>query len=170
MPLNYEFKARTVRLNELEALLKEKAPRYVGEDHQTDTYFNVPTGRLKLREGTIENTLIQYHRSNVASAKQSDVLLYHHNPDPSLKAVLVAALGVKVVVDKRRRIYFIENVKFHFDTVEALGTFVEVEAIDSDGSIGLEKLKEQCTFYSQLFGIQPEDYLAESYSDLLLKS
>ncbi|MDB5198029.1 MAG: adenylate cyclase [Flaviaesturariibacter sp.] len=170
MPLNYEFKAKTDRLDKLESLLKEKGPRYVGEDHQTDTYFNVPAGRLKLREGNIENTLIQYHRTNVAGAKQSDVLLYHHHPDPSLKAVLVKALGVKVVVDKRRRIYFIDNVKFHFDTVESLGTFVEVEAIDSDGSIGLEKLKEQCAFYSQLFEIQPEDYLAESYSDLLLKS
>ncbi|MDB5197438.1 MAG: adenylate cyclase [Flaviaesturariibacter sp.] len=170
MPLNYEFKASTDRLDELEALLKERSPRFAGEDHQTDTYFNVPTGRLKLREGNIENTLIQYHRSNVAGAKQSDVLLYHHQPDPSLKAVLMTALGVKVVVDKRRRIYFIDNVKFHFDTVGTLGTFVEVEAIDSDGSIGIDKLKEQCAFYSQLFGVKPEDYLAESYSDLLLRS
>lgn len=170
MPLNYEFKAKTDRLEELEKLLLQKAPRFVGEDHQTDTYFNVPTGRLKLREGNIENTLIQYHRSNVAGAKQSDVLLYHHQPDPSLKAVLVASLGIKVVVDKRRRIYFINNVKFHFDTVDALGTFVEVEAIDSDGSIGLEELKRQCAFYTDLFSIQPQDFLAESYSDLLLKS
>jgi adenylate cyclase class 2 len=142
----------------------------VGEDHQTDTYFNVPTGRLKLREGNIENTLIQYHRTNVAGAKQSDVLLYHHEPNPDLKAVLTKSLGVKVVVAKRRKIYFIDNVKFHFDTVGSLGTFVEVEAIDTDGSIGLEKLKEQCAVYAELFGISPEDYVAESYSDMLLKS
>lgn len=143
-------------------------PRFVGTDHQADTYFIVPHGRLKLREGNIENTLIQYHRSNTANAKTSEVLLYHHEPDAQLKAILEKALGVKVVVKKIRKIYFVENVKFHFDEVEGLGSFVEVEAIDKDGSIGLEKLKEQCAFYEQLFHIAPEDYLAESYSDLLL--
>ncbi|MDB5252224.1 MAG: adenylate cyclase [Flaviaesturariibacter sp.] len=170
MPLNYEFKAKTERLAELEEALSKHKPRYVGEDRQTDTYFNVPTGRLKLREGNIENTLIQYHRSDLAGAKQSDVLLFHHEPDANLKAVLTKALGVKVVVAKRRRIFFVDNVKIHFDTVDSLGTFVEVEAIDSDGSIDISKLKEQCTYYAELFGVKPEDYSAESYSDMLLKS
>src|SRR5688500_1394164 len=144
MPLNFEFKARTERLDEQEALLQAQSPRFVGEDHQVDTYFKVPHGRLKLREGTIESALIHYQRTNTAGAKQSEVLLYEHEPAPALKAILTAALGVKVVVDKRRKIYFIGNVKFHFDRVEGLGTFVEVEAIDRDGTVGLETLQQQC--------------------------
>ena len=168
MPLNFEFKARTAVLPELENRLRTLNPQYIGEDHQRDTYFHVAYGRMKLREGNIENTLIHYHRTNTAAAKQSDVLLYHHQPDAALKAVLTTALGVKVVVAKRRRIYFIDNVKFHFDAVEGLGTFVEVEAIDRDGSIGLATLQEQCRKYAALFGITQEDYVAESYSDLLL--
>jgi len=170
MPLNFEFKARTTRLQELEERLLSYQPLFKGVDHQVDTYFNVPHGRLKLREGAIENVLIHYQRHNIAGAKQSDVLLYEHQPQPSLKEVLTAALGVKVVVDKQRKIYFIDNVKFHFDLVKDLGTFVEVEAIDQDGSIGLEKLQEQCHYYSQLFELAEEDFLAESYSDLLLKA
>jgi adenylate cyclase class IV len=59
-------------------------------------------------------------------------------------------------------------VKFHFDQVEGLGTFVEVEAIDKDGSIGLDTLKAQCRHYQQLLGVQENDFIAESYSDLLL--
>jgi adenylate cyclase class 2 len=169
MHLNYEFKARTARQDEQEAILKAQGPRFVGEDHQVDTYFNVPHGRMKLREGNIENSLIHYHRVNTAGAKQSHVLLYEHQPAPALKAILSAALGIKVVVDKRRRIYFIDNVKFHFDYVEGLGTFVEVEAIGLDGSIGLAQLQEQCTRYAALLGIQPGDYMAESYSDLLIE-
>lgn len=169
MHLNYEFKAHTTRQDEQETILKARHPRYVGEDHQVDTYFNVPNGRMKLREGNIENSLIHYQRVNTAGAKQSHVLLYEHQPAAALKAILTAALGVKVVVDKRRRIYFIDNVKFHFDHVEGLGTFVEVEAIDLDGSIGLAKLQEQCTHYAELLGIRPEDYMAESYSDLLMQ-
>lgn len=169
MPVIIEFKARSRDNAALEALLQPLHPRFAGEDHQTDTYFNVPHGRLKLREGAIENALIHYQRSNIAGTKQSDVLLYQAGPDAALKKVLTAALGVKVVVAKRRRIYFVDNVKLHFDAVEGLGHFVEAEAIDGDGNIAVEKLQQQCSYFAQLFGIAPPDYVAGSYSDLLLK-
>jgi predicted adenylyl cyclase CyaB len=168
MHINFEFKARHQDSAAAEEILRQQQPLFVGEDHQIDTYFQVPEGRLKLREGTIEQSLIFYRRSNLAGAKQSDVILYQHTADAALKQILAQALGIKTVVDKRRRIYFIENVKFHFDTVEGLGNFIEVEAIDKDGSIGVERLKEQCSFYQSLLGVQEEDFIAESYSDLLL--
>ena len=166
---NFEFKASTANLGQLEAILQELHPECKGLDHQTDTYFNVPNGRLKLREGNIENALIQYDRSNISGPKQSDVLLYQHQPNLSLKTILTTALGIKTIVEKRRKIYFIDNVKFHFDEVQGLGAFVEVEAIDKDGSIGMERLKEQCRYYAKLLGIQAKGYIADSYSDLILQ-
>jgi predicted adenylyl cyclase CyaB len=168
MPLNFEFKARSSNNKSLEQALQSFHPRFIGEDHQTDTYFLVPFGRLKLREGNIENALIHYQRSNIAGAKQSDVLLYQHQPDKALKNILTNALGIKTVVVKSRRIWFVEYVKFHFDHVAALGDFIEVEAIDTDGSKTVQQLQEQCSFYASLFQIAPEHYVAESYSDLLL--
>ena len=87
-----------------------------------------------------------------------------------MKEILIKTLGIKAVVDKRRKIYFIDNIKFHFDTVTGLGTFVEVEAIDKDGTIGKEKLQAQCDEYAVLFGIQSADYCALSYSDMILGS
>lgn len=167
--LNIEFKAVSNRLAEQEALLSQHNPQFIGEDHQVDTYFNINSGRLKLREGNIENALIHYERENTAGAKSSHVLLYNHQPDKTLKEILVKTLGIKAVVDKRRKIYFISNVKFHFDTVEGLGTFVEVEAIDKDGSIGKEKLQAKCDEYAALLGIKPEDYCSVSYSDMILE-
>jgi adenylate cyclase, class 2 len=167
--LNIEFKASTNKLAELEVLLQQHNPLFIGEDQQVDTYFNIQTGRLKLREGNIENALIHYEREDTAGAKASHVLLYHHKPDKALKEILIKTLGIKAVVDKRRRIYFIDNVKFHFDTVDGLGTFVEVEAIDKDGSIGKEKLQEQCNKYAALFKISAEDYCSVSYSDMVLQ-
>jgi len=169
MHINYEFKASCGDIENLELKLIELDPVFIGIDRQIDTYFNVPNGRLKLREGTIENSLIHYNRSNSASAKQSDVTLYQHQPDKNLKEALTKALGVKVVIDKRRKIYFVDNVKFHFDEVKELGSFIEVEAIDKDGSIGIEKLKEQCDYYIRLFAITSDQFIAESYSDLLVK-
>ena len=167
--INFEFKAKAQNIDELENKLLKLNPRFIGDDKQTDTYFNVKKGRLKLREGNIENSLIYYERNDSADAKQSDVLLYQHPAEKSLKDILIKVHGVMVVVDKTRKIYFIENVKFHFDRVEGLGTFVEVEAIDSTGEIGLEKLKKQCAKYAELFEIKDTDYIAHSYSDLILE-
>jgi adenylate cyclase class IV len=165
---NFEFKARTNNLSDLEDAIKQFSPKFAGVDHQSDTYFNTINGRLKLREGNIENTLIWYERGNIAGAKASKVLL-SNSPDKSIKQILTVAHGVKIIVEKERKIWFIDNVKFHFDKVKHLGEFVEVEAIDKDGTIGLEKLKQQCAFYSDQFKILPTEYIAESYSDMLLK-
>ena len=168
MHINYEFKAKRDDTDQLEAILQNLSPKFAGTDHQVDTYFNIPNGRLKLREGNIEYSLIHYERKDSAGAKQSDVTLYHPVPDTALKQVLEKSLGILVVVDKKRKIYFIDNVKFHFDEVEGLGRFVEVEAIDKDGTIGIEKLKEQCNVYAHLFKLRKDEYIAGSYSDLLL--
>ena len=168
--LNFEFKAGTSDLKNLEDKLLALNPKFIGEYNQTDTYFNVTKGRLKLREGNIENSLIWYERQNTAGAKQSNVLLYPHKHDKALKDILVKLHGIKVVVEKKRRIYFIDNVKFHFDTVIKLGTFIEVEAIDKSNSIGIEKLKEQCDMYAKLFNIQTNDYISSSYSDMILEA
>jgi adenylate cyclase, class 2 len=152
--INIEFKASVDNITAFEEKLLALQPVFAGLDHQIDTYFNVPEGRLKLREGNIENALIYYERSDEAGAKQSNIILYQHTPDKNLKAILSKTIGVKVVVDKKRKIYFINNVKFHFDVVDALGTFIEVEAIDRDGSIGIATLQQQ-------------QYIAVSYSDML---
>ena len=167
MPLNVEIKARSTALDRLRHLLETEAARFVGEDHQIDTYFRVSRGRLKLREGTIEHALIFYERADEAGPKTSRVHLYRPAPDPDLKALLTAALGVRVVVDKRRAIYFVENVKIHLDRVERLGTFVEIEAIDPDGTRDEAALRAQCEPFLRLFGIREEDLVRPSYSDLL---
>ena len=163
-----EIKARCTQAQSVRDYLRAHGADLRGIDHQTDTYFRVPHGRLKLREGRIENALIYYERADQASAKQSNVLLTKTPSDSALKAQLTQALGVLVVVKKRREIAFIDNVKFHIDSVEGLGHFVEIEAIDKEGTIGQEQLLTQCQSFQAELGIQPHDLVAESYSDLLL--
>jgi len=83
--------------------------------------------------------------------------------------VLIKSLGVLVVVDKQREIYFIDNVKFHIDTVKDLGTFVEIEAIGENEKADKDELLRQCKYYMKLFKISAEDLISVSYSDLLLQ-
>lgn len=167
-PLNIEIKARCSNLERIRDILKSKNADFRGTDHQVDTYFKVSFGRLKLREGNIEKHLIHYDRENKIGPKQSLVILYKYNPDHNLKEILTNSLGIIAVVDKSREIYFIDNVKFHLDNVRGLGTFVEIEAIDEDGSIGIENLHEQCNYYLKLLNISREELLENSYSDLIL--
>jgi adenylate cyclase class 2 len=162
-----EIKARAASFERPRAVLQERGARFVGRDHQVDTYFRVASGRLKLREGDIENALIHYHRDDDRGPKHSRVGLYRCEPGSNLKDVLTAALGVDVVVDKRREIHFVDNVKVHLDEVMGLGTFVEIEAIDDDGTRSLDTLHAQCAELMAAFGVCDEDLVACSYSDLL---
>ncbi|HEV2351624.1 MAG TPA: class IV adenylate cyclase [Terriglobia bacterium] len=164
--INYEFKARLKSDGVVRAALKKLGARYVGTDHQVDTYFRVPAGRLKIREGRIENALIFYQRSNARRARQSKVEMMMLPPRNSIRAILAAALGVRVVVDKRREIYFVGNVKIHLDRVRGLGRFVEVEAISRGGRVA--KVREQARKFQKLFGIKAADIVPQSYSDLIL--
>ena len=60
MHLNVEIKAKCSDPKRVRNILESKGAEYRGLDHQIDTYFRVPNGRLKLREGNIENALIFY--------------------------------------------------------------------------------------------------------------
>ena len=164
---NIEIKARSSNNDKIKDILECKGADFRGVHHQIDTYFRVPAGRLKLREDGDSMSLIFYERQNQPGPKRSDVLLYESAADSDLKETLRAALGILTIVDKRREIYFIENVKFHLDEVRELGTFMEIEAIDLDGSIGKDRLLEQCDHYLDLFKIQRSDLLSGSYGDML---
>jgi predicted adenylyl cyclase CyaB len=163
-----EIKARCPNPSKVRQLLLEQPNiQFIGNDFQVDTYFKIPSGRLKLREGNIENRLIYYDRENKKDAKKSAVTLYNPADISSLKAVLVAALPTLIVVEKKREIYFIRHIKFHIDTLTALGSFIEIEVIDTTDSMDINKMKEQCQFYMDLLDVQKNDLIEHSYSDML---
>ena len=165
--INIEIKARCANPGAVRDVLRSRHARFAGTDHQIDTYFRVPEGRLKLRQGNIENALIAYRRPDQAGPKESDVALAEVSNGDQLRAVLERSLGVLVMVDKRREIYYIENVKFHIDDVAGLGSFVEIEACGApDGD--RDGLLRQCREYMAAFGIDEQDLVEVSYSDLLI--
>ncbi len=167
--INFEIKAKCNDPAKIRNILRRNKADFRGTDRQIDTYFKVKSGRLKLREGNIENGLIYYERENTNSPKQSNYLLHKINPPNHLKEILTAVFEILTVVDKQREIYYINNVKFHIDEVKGLGSFVEIEATDGGGKIGADKLKEQCSHYMDLLGISSKYLIPYSYSDMVLK-
>jgi predicted adenylyl cyclase CyaB len=166
--LNVEIKAHCKDPKFIRNILLSHKAELKGTDRQTDTYFNVSTGRLKLREGNIENNLIFYERINKTGPKNSHFHLVKIEDSTGLKEVLTRSMGVKVVVRKKREIYYIKNIKFHIDEVPGLGSFVEIEAGNILADLSAEELKAQCDFYMQELGIKEEDLIDISYSDMLL--
>jgi adenylate cyclase, class 2 len=170
--INYEIKAKVnpEKQNLIRDYLKKNNAKFIGLDSQTDTYFKVPEGRLKIRKGNIENKLIHYERGDNLNSKKSDVLLIDLKKAQYLEKITRKTHDVLVEVKKQREIYFIDNVKFHIDNVENLGDFIEIEAISEDNSILLEKIKEQCDYYKNKFKIKKSELIKNSYSDMLLNS
>ena len=166
--LNVEIKAKCNDASFIRNYLLSNGADFKGTDEQTDTYFNVLHGRLKLREGNIENNLIFYERTNQTGPKNSHFNLVKVEDAKGLKEVLIKSTGIKVVVKKKREIYFISNVKFHLDEVPGLGSFVEIEAGNKTADLLQEGLKQQCDFYLKEFGIKEHDLIEVSYSDMLL--
>ena len=133
---------------------------------QRDTYFRTRAGRLKLREeepgGAV---LIQYDRPDAAQARESRYRLTRVEDADELRASLDAALGTLVVVDKERHLLLWDGVRIHLDTVQGLGSFVELEGVAPPES-NLTPEREKVARLQAELGIV--EVLTDSYSDRLL--
>ena len=169
---NVEIKARCEpsQAQRIRSILQDTAD-YRGEDRQRDTYFQVTTGRLKLRQGDIERALIQYDRPDRNGPKTSRYTLVPLTPpqDERTREALANSLGILAVVHKIRHIFYDENVKFHVDFLEGLGHFVEIEVRDQEEAVEVEALREQCEHHMRRFGIGPDALVSVSYSDMILE-
>jgi homotetrameric cytidine deaminase len=136
---------------------------------QRDTYFAVPSGRLKLREEEPGGaTLIAYERPDEASERVSDYRIVEAAEPAALRAALAAANGVLTVVEKRRRLLlWEETVRIHLDDVDGLGAFVEIEAVAAPGS-DLSRERAQVARLRELLEIGDGALRAGSYADALL--
>lgn len=162
---NIEIKCLVSELGRYRNILEELGANKKGVDLQVDTYFNVPSGRLKLREGNVENSLIYYNRVETDGLKESDIELERFKEKTNLKNILKKSLGIKIEVSKKREIYFLKNVKIHLDEVEGLGFFVEIEAIDTDEKFSVDELHLQCNKLIKKFNLNEDKFIPFSYSD-----
>ena len=135
---------------------------------QRDTYFHVPHGRLKLREEEgAKPHLIAYERPDQVGRRESCYRIVHVGQVNELKAALSSALGIQIVVAKKRRLFLWREVRIHLDEVEGLGSFIEFEAVASDGS-DLSQEKAHVATMRQAFAIDDSNVIGGSYCDLVL--
>lgn len=164
---NLEIKAKYRNHENLERLLKEIGTRFVELMHQVDTYFSIPTGRLKLREiDGKRSELIYYQRGEKATKRWNDYYLYSCDNPKELKSFLSKVFPTKVVIDKKRTLYQYRNARIHVDMVKNLGNFIEIEVEVKKGKDQAEKLMKELLDYLK---IPQRRFIKKSYSDLLTK-
>ncbi len=169
MSFNIELKARCSNLDQFEQKALQLAHTFDGLDKQTDTFFTVPKGRLKLRESSLYgNFLIPYLRPDERGPKRSDYSLLPVSEVASTKYLLDKMFGILLVVQKVRKIYLFENVRIHLDRVKELGEFIEFEAVvEKETEISDSQTKLDTLI--RYFGITKSEFIDRAYVDLLQK-
>jgi len=171
MPRNIEIKAR---IGSVEALLPRACavaggvPQRIEQD---DSFFQVPHGRLKLRQfadGSAE--LIHYQRADSAEAKASDYVRVPVADPAALREALARGCGLLGRVRKVRWLLLVSSggftTRIHLDRVEGLGDFMELEVMlrdgqsDADGQAVAEALM-------LALGLADAPRVAGAYMDLL---
>jgi predicted adenylyl cyclase CyaB len=164
---NLEFKARLSETRTVLARAREMGADLWGDLRQTDAYFAVGRGRLKLRETAgFQAELIYYQREENGAGRPSDYEIAHSADAEALRSVLSHALGVLATVKKRRTLLVLDSTRIHLDNVEGLGSFIELETPvrqdEAEAQVRIDALVSA-------LGFDWNDCVRASYLDLVLE-
>jgi adenylate cyclase class IV len=156
VPSNLELKASIPSIKKAVAAAGALGASDRGVLRQTDVYFRVPRGRLKLRviNGSSAE-LIAYQRPDQDGGRYSSYVVLPVTDPVETKRILQRRFAVWKVV---------KNSRIHLDVVSGLGTFLEFEVIVKSGR------KQARAVFDELvaaFNVKPERTFSGSYSDMV---
>lgn len=189
MPINIEIKAR---ISDWDAQIRKV--KLLASSHeeliQEDVFFNCPQGRLKLRmlgsaaDGCGAHGHAVHARDRAVRAQGgNDYLVFYRRPDISgpkaseyemapiadtgaILHLLSSALGESYRVRKRRMVFHFGQTRIHFDEVEGLGRFIELEVVLKAEQTQAEGQAIAGELMGRL-GIEAEDLIEGAYADLV---
>lgn len=162
---NVELKIELRDLTLARGICRTIGAAHIANLEQTDTYYRVPSGRLKKRECRGEPTeYVFYDRPDKARARLSHFSIY--TEAQALERFGVSPLPVWVVVRKARELYMFGGVRIHLDSVEGLGHFIEFEALVSPSQT-VTKCHQALKELRQKFAAVLGEPIAKGYSDML---
>lgn len=167
---NIEIKAKVTNLEYARGVAYRLKTDYLGFLHQIDTYYNTKDGRLKFREiNDKEFQLIPYKKDYSSGPMRSLYSVLPTDEPKVVKELLDQLLGTLFVIDKRREVFLVGNVRVHLDEVKGLGQFLEFEAVYSEDTaeakaVEVQKVQE----LMQEFGVDRADLMDRSYVDYFI--
>jgi predicted adenylyl cyclase CyaB len=170
MSQNVEIKVAVADLEGLRVVIERIGARWSETQDQVDRYYVVAgTERIKLR--TINGgaaQMIRYTRPETAAARTSTYEITPVRDDDGGQCLVPKGPPV-VTVRKRRGIWLRDNVRFHLDHVDELGTFLELEAV-------VDALHDEAACRAQVdeivaaLGLDPATFIRASYADVITAS
>jgi predicted adenylyl cyclase CyaB len=140
--------------------------KYIWEKEQTDTYFNVNLGKLKLRQFSNDQAeLIYYERADAEEPRESNYFICPTENPQALLEILTKACGFHLKIHKIRRLFMFRNVRIHLDEVRKLGCFLELESVVNSETDQLQAQQNLTKFQEYLTPLEliPEPL---GYADL----
>lgn len=163
---NYEIKCRISDLAKYIKILKQEKSYLYSRETQTDIYYKIKKGRLKLRIINNESaSLIYYERSDKAKIRTSNYIISRTNDFKQLDDILKSQFNLLTVVLKVRDIFIKDNIRIHLDRVKELGDFLEIEIIYKE----LSSAKKQMENLIRILNLNKNEFIKYSYSDMLIK-
>jgi len=167
MARNIEIKARAADFAAQKQAATDITTRDMEIIHQEDVFFNVPDGRLKLRIFSPEHAeLIFYTRPDQQGPKMSNYEISTTHDPEGLKSILNSAYGIRATVVKTRYLFMSGRTRIHFDEVESLGNFIELEVVLSENE-QFSDAEDEATGLMSTLGIENHDLIEGAYVDML---
>ncbi|XP_057324429.1 uncharacterized protein LOC130667051 [Microplitis mediator] len=170
---NVEIKAFLRNPDFVKAKAKELSNSEPEIIKQTDTFYVVPRGRLKLRVFSDDSgELIYYERTDAKGPKLSEytkISFSDKSKCDGINDLLSRSNGKLGVVEKIRLLFVVGQSRIHIDKVDELGDYMEIEVVlddNQDIEIG-EKISNDLM---KELGIATDDLVSEAYIDLLLRN
>jgi guanylate kinase len=167
MKTNIEFKARCEDISLARELCRARNADLLGQNDQSDSYFALSSGRLKLRENSRgDRSLIYYDRLDSPLPRESEFEIVSVD-DSSLPVVELfkKVIGVRVVITKKRETYRLGSAIVNLDDVDGLGRFIEIE-VEADGLGDRARATRVADDLLTYFHLTPADLIPWSYADL----
>ena len=165
MPVNLELKIKIDNKADMIESLRSINAEFKGELNQTDIYYRIKNGLLKLRLENGTQTLIKYLRNEKAGERWSDFRIISLSRDDA-REYFKDVLEEEAVVEKKRLLYLYDNTRIHIDDVYGLGSFLELETLVINGKEDAERRFETL---AGLLYLNRENELRKSYRDLILE-
>lgn len=163
---NLEYKAELREPDIARAVLRQIGAVCHGSARQIDTYYRVPSGRLKRRQtdGCVPE-VIYYTRPDDTAPTMS---VYTRMTDTDARARFgEAPLPVRCVVAKTRELWRLGRTRIHLDEVDTLGWFVEFEREMDETEMNLDRAQGELRRLREHLAPALGEPLSRGYADLI---
>ena len=166
MPTNLELKIRVISHQALKKILEQIGAENKGMLKQKDVYYSIPNGLLKLRIENGNESLIFYNRNENNKNRWSnfEFLKFVNGKGEKFFNNL---FDVKIIVKKKRELFYYDDTRIHLDTVKFLGKFLELETLVINGKTDAKKRFKKII---NILELDESKQIRKSYRDLLMDS